>query len=237
MRKIYFTLFFILTLLSFPAHAQKIKDIRIEGNKRIEKQVILDNLSIRSGKEFNLKRLNSSVKNLYQLGYFSDIRVAYEEKEGGIEITIFLDERPIIREILFDGNKKIKQEDLDKEVDIKLFSILDQTEINKAIAKIKELYDQEGYYLVEIKPIIKALDRESVRLTFDISENKQVRIEKITILGNQKISDRKIRKVLGTKEGNFLSFFTKSGRYQREVLNADVHSYKKFFVRFLNRDR
>jgi len=211
--------FLILPRIAF---CQTIQEIFLEGNRRIDQEVIWTAMSSKVNDPVSSDRLNEDLKAIYALGYFQDVKIFFEEINGKIQIRVIVIERRTIRGVKISGNSKIETEDLEKEIDLPIFSIFEPQKVNENVHKLKKFYDKEGYYLVDIKLKIEEVGDDGVSVTFEISENRQVKIRKINILGNNKLSDRKIRKFMATKEGNLLSFLTKAGRFDWEVLSVDV---------------
>lgn len=218
-------LFAAVLLAGAVVQAETLREIRIDGNRRIEREVILEAMQSHRESEINPDTLNEDLKRIFRLGYFDD--VSFDAQDG--IVTVHVKERPVIRSISFSGNKKLETDELQKELDLPLYSVLDRTKVNDAVRRLKKRYDKEGFYLVDIQPRTKQLSEQDVEVIFEISENRQVKIQTIRFLGNKSFSDRKLRKTLVSKQANLLSILTKAGTYDQEMLNADVQRLNYFY--------
>jgi outer membrane protein insertion porin family len=127
------------------------------------------------------------------------------------------------RDIRFEGNKELKQEKLLEGLPVRRNAIFSQKDLDKAVAKLKKQYQDEGYYLVTVEPqLLSSVPRLNIRCTFKVTEGKKIRISSINFEGNTAFSGRKLRGVMETKEEWFMSWLTGAGTYKEEVLRNDA---------------
>ncbi|MHB8483439.1 MAG: POTRA domain-containing protein, partial [Nitrospiria bacterium] len=96
-----------------------IKGIEVKGNKKIETSTIRGKLNIVEGDKYSPEKIQNEIKNLYRLGFFEDIRFETEGFEGGVKLFIIVSEKPILKDVSYIGNEKIKKETLKEKVYIK----------------------------------------------------------------------------------------------------------------------
>lgn len=206
-----------------------IKGVEIRGNKRVDKETILFYIKSKKGEGFSSSTLNEDIKAIYSLGQFEDIRVETQDFQDGIKLIYIVKEIPSIRDIFFAGNKKIAEKDLKRKIGLSKGSPYDKNKVNKAVNKIKKLYEEKGFFFATIHPITKKVNRDQLDLIFKISEKKKVKIKKIRFIGNKAFSDKKLKKQLRTKEKGIFSFFTDSGIYQKDMIKTDMLKLELFY--------
>lgn len=200
-----------------------ILSIRIDGNRKIERDAILSKIKTREGMILDKNIIREDVASLFNMGYFFDIEVHIEKKGEGVELTFKVKEKPSMNEIKYVGNSEISEEDLKEHAELKPYEILNMSKVNRAIDKMLKLYEDKGYFLARINyEITDDVPDESVKLTFNIEENDHVILKKINIIGNRHISDSKIKEAMASKEGGFFSFISGSGAYKQEVFDRDM---------------
>ena len=124
------------------------------------------------------------------MGFFVQIEVYKEVTNHTVKLEYKVVEKPTIAEIAFEGNAEVKSEDLEKEVGLKTYEILNTTKIKEAVTKIEKYYEDKGFYLVKIEPVLEDVKKdETVRIKFHITENEKVKVKKITFLGNSNLKD------------------------------------------------
>lgn len=204
------------------ADGAQIAEISIRGNRRIESSAILNVIKSKAGEPVDSDRVDADIRSVFKLGQFQDVQVSTESGEKGIVLVYSVVEKPIIREIRFDGNKELKQEKLSDNFPLKRNAIFAQKDLDAAVAKLKKFYMDEGFYLVEMEPRIEQRSTSEYVVTISINEGNKVRISTISFEGNLALSSRKLRGVMETKEAWFMSWLTGAGTYKEEVLSNDT---------------
>lgn len=214
----------VIAFIPFAVQAGQpvVKGIKLEGNKRTADESVFSVISTSVGAPLNLDYVDRDVKSIYGLGQFRDIQVDSKSVPGGVEITFVLDEKPLIGEIAFHGNKKIKKDDLMTEVTQRTYSVLDDRAVAESMQKIRDAYAKKGFYLAEVSYHLETSETGDAKLVFDIKENKGVVVRKIFFIGNKVFPDKKLRKTIKTKKKTAFSFLTGSGKYEEELLKHDV---------------
>ena len=182
--------FAIVAALAGVAAAQQqppvlVKEIVVEGNRRVQEAVILGRVKSTIGALFSPTQLSEDVRSIFALGFFDDVQVRVEDFEGGVKVSFLVMERPFVRDIDFVGNKEISTSDLQDKIDLKLGSVYNPVEVQRAREKMKEHYESEGYFEVQITPDIEKFADGDVKVVFTINEGRQMKIDKIVIRGNR----------------------------------------------------
>lgn len=222
------SIFFALLLGPLPALGQVpapserailVKEIAVQGNRRVQEAVILGRVSQKIGSPFAASRTAEDIRSIFALGFFDDVQVRVEDFEGGVKLTYVVTERPFIRDVLFSGNKKQDAATLLEKIDLKLGGVYNPVEVNRAADKIKDFYEQEGYFEVGVSPEVERLADGDVTVTFKIAEGRRITIERIVIEGTQGLTPAQVRNAMDTREREF---YILRGTVQRQRLDEDV---------------
>lgn len=196
-----------------------VRDVTVEGNRRVQEAVILGRVQTRIGSPFSPSVLSEDLRAIFALGFFDDVRTRVEDFEGGLRVTFVVVERPFVRDVAFTGNKKLATADLLEKITLKLGSVYNPVEVQRAVDRLRDHYEQEGYYEVRITPGTETFPDGDVRVTFTVEEGRRITIDEIVITGNAGLTARQIKGVLGTQERQY---FILRGTVQRQQLDEDV---------------
>jgi outer membrane protein insertion porin family len=225
-------LVFLLLITSGVVLAQElplVNKIEIQGLKRIEEGAIRAKISQKTGEPVSQEKVNEDIKSIFRMGYFDDVKVEMEPFEGGVKLTYVVKEKPTILKVNFQGNKEIEDSKLKEKISITPGSIADTVLIQDNALKLKNFYEEEGYWLANVVPIINRYSANDVSLTYQIDEGPKIKIRKIIIEGNHHISSSKIKKAMETKEWWLFSFLTSSGYFKKAQMDADVEKIKNLY--------
>jgi len=218
-----------------PAHAAlggAISEIRIEGNVKVEAAAIREIVALEVGDLFRPEAARQAIRDIYRLGHFRDIWIEGEQDGAAVILIIHVDEKPSIREVVFQGNEKVQIDDITEVVTIQPFTILDESKVVANAHRIEEVYLDKGYYLVEVVHTIQPLEGNEVNVLFDIRENRKVLIKQIELVGNAAFPDARLKQFMQTKEAGILPGAGKAGTYKQDLLLADVEQLTAFYVEF-----
>ena len=207
----------------------QIDSVHVKGNQRIEKDAILAVLSTKKGDMLDYDRLDNDLRDVYRMGFFKDVEIETEDGSNGKIVIVKVAEKPSIGKIVFDGNDDVDDDDLKKELGIKLYSILDQNEVKQGLNRLKEFYRQKGYYNIEIRESITELPNNEVLLKYEIEEGKKVYVEEIRFHGNKEFDNGDLKDIMETDEKGFFSWITKSGVLDKKKLEFDVQKITSFY--------
>lgn len=212
-----------MLLCSTASAAQdEIADVLIVGNRRIESSAIMTAVKLKSGSKFFEEKVDEDIKSIFSLGFFSDVKAERNLSVKGIVLTYIVTEKPVVREIIFEGNKALASDKLKEALDIKTNSIFSTKELVKGISKIKKLYTDEGYSQAEIEPVKSAPSPYELKLTLKIKEGDKILIRAIGFEGNSAFSDSKLKGMMETKQDWWLAWLTGAGVYKDDVLKNDM---------------
>jgi outer membrane protein insertion porin family len=206
-----------------------VDEVRVEGNRRSEADAILGVVATKAGAAFDRSRVRGDIGAIFQLGFYTDIQVDLGEVDGKWVLTYKVSEKPSVRKVLYEGNEEIDNEDLGEVVDIRAFGILDLAKVNRNAEKLKDLYVEKGYFLAEVDWRIVDLPDNEVDVVFQILEKDEVKVAKVTIVGNSALSDDFLKERLETREDNFLAFMSGAGVFQEESFERDQLRVAQFY--------
>ncbi len=215
-----------------------VKVINVTGNHRVDKNTILYKLKTRVGDPFDVIKVRQDVKTLYKTGFFETVDVDAEPFEGGVKLTYIVKERPLVSKVRIKGNKKVKTDELRKEMKTFPFSIYNENVLRENITKIEQLYQSKGYYSVKVTPVTKKVG-DRLELTYRIDEGEKAHIAKIEFVGNKAFSDRKLKGVMLSKERTLFNwaytfvsrFFGKPATYYyiEDLFRLDLMKVREFY--------
>ncbi|NWF76058.1 MAG: outer membrane protein assembly factor BamA [Nitrospirae bacterium] len=206
-----------------------INAIEIQGLKRIEESAIKSKIVQKRGETISQEKTNEDIKAIFKMGYFDDVRAEIEPFEGGVKLIYIVKEKPTIIKIDLQGNDEIEDSKLREKLTITTGAIADAVLIQDNANNLRMLYEEEGYWLSHIVPVIRRIGEDEVSLTYQIEEGQKIRIKKIIFEGNKAISSGKIKKVMETKEWWLFSFITSSGYYQKVRIDSDIEKIKDLY--------
>ncbi|MBI4655058.1 MAG: outer membrane protein assembly factor BamA [Nitrospirae bacterium] len=231
---IIFLLFFVPAVLaqvgdSTLRDTPLVTSIEIKGNKKIEEETILEKIRSNVKEPFVYEILQKDIKALYGTGYFDDVRVDVELFEGGIKLIFILKEKPTITSVDFQGNKKIDTDELKEKLMLTPGAIANPSLITDNAEKLISFYHSEGYWHVNVIPVLREVSESAAAITFQIEEGPKVVIKEIAVEGNKAIATKEIKKAIKTKERWLFSFITGSGIYKREEMKADIERIRELY--------
>jgi outer membrane protein insertion porin family len=197
----------------------KVQDIRVEGLQRVEPGTIFASLPLRVGDEYNDDKGAAAIRALFALGLFKDVRL---EASGSV-LVVVVEERPTIADVEFAGTKEFDKDTLKKamrDVGLTEGRPYDKALADRAEQELKRQYINRSLYGAEVVTTVTPIERNRVNLTFTV----------ITIVGNNAFSDSTLKGLFDQDTGGWLSWYTKSDRYSRAKLNADLETLRSYYL-------
>jgi outer membrane protein insertion porin family len=207
--------------------------IELEGPDTIGKSFILQNLQIETGIPYKSNAIDKSITNLMATGAIDDVKVYLDpeistEQEVALVFKVYTKAR--IGTITFEGNNKLSDRKLEKEIEISIGELLDESEIKADQRALEELYLEKGFWNSQVdSQIITKEEGRSVSVVFKIIENEKRKIGKIIFEGNKNISDKKLLKEMETAPWRFWRFWSKRSRYRPSIFEEDLIKLRTAF--------
>jgi len=207
----------------------KVQDIRVEGLQRVEPGTVFASMPLRVGDEYSDDKGAAAIRALFGLGLFKDVRL---EAVGGV-LVVVVEERPTIADVDFVGSKEFDKDLLKKTMrDIGLTDgrPYDKALTDRAEQELKRQYINKSFYGAEVVTTVTPIERNRVNLTFSVVEGETARIKDIRIVGNKAFSESALKGLFDQDTGGWLSWYTKSDRYARTKLNADLETLRSYYL-------
>lgn len=221
------SVFFVLLALTWAggARAQEravptVRDIAVEGNRRIQAPVILNRVQTKIGDPFSPSALRDDVRAIFALGFFDDVQVRVEEFEGGVRLIFAVVERPLVRDVTFEGNHEVKTEDLREKAALRVGVLYNPVEVQRAEDAIRQKYEEDGFFAATVSARTERTPEGDLRVVFRIDEGKKFYIDRIVIEGNKALTARQIKDAMSTKE-RFL-WILPFAKVHRKVFDDDA---------------
>jgi len=219
------TIVIVLALIPLALGAQTIGKVSVVGAEKISETLIKKASGLKEGERFAPVLLEDAIHKVHALGFFDDIIIRGKQSGETVELEIEVVELPQVSQIIFDGNKKIKEKDLLAKADIALNDFLSPSKVYYAVRRIRDAYTEEGYPNTEVETEAVETMPGRITLTFKIDEGEQVRVGKITFHGNSAFSDRKLRRQMKTKQKSLF----RSGKFSETTYREDLGKIEDFY--------
>ncbi len=188
-------------------------------------EAVRSNLSIQPGRTFSNTDIDESVKRLYATGFFSDVQISV----SGGTLVVTVAENQLVNQVVFNGNRKIKDDKLQGIVQTQAQGPYSDSLISADIERIREAYAAIGRSDVEVTTQVVPVAEGRVNLAFVVNEGERTKISAINFVGNSAYSDGRLAAVLQTKESGILSFLTRKDVYNEDKLRADEEALRQFY--------
>ena len=208
-----------------PASAYVFNDVRIEGIQRIEPETVMSYANIARGQQVSAGQLNDAVQRLQGSGLFETVDV---EPRGNV-LVITVREYPTISQISFEGNRRIKDDQLASVIQSQSRRVYQPSQALADAQNIANAYAADGRLAARVDPRIIRRSDNRVDLVFEIREGDLTEIERISFTGNRAFSDRKLRNVLATKQAGLLRTLIRADTYAPERINVDEQMLTDFY--------
>jgi outer membrane protein insertion porin family len=201
--------------------------IVVEGNRRVEADTIRSYFRLRQGERLDAAKIDEGLKGLIATGLFQDVRIT--QPGGRIVVTVV--ENPVINRVAFEGNRRVKDEQLNTELQSKPRGTLSRPAVQADVQRIVEIYRRSGRFDVRVDPKIIELPNNRVDLVFEVSEGDKTGVKAIRFVGNNAYSTYRLKDIIKTAEGNIISFLSNRDLYDPDRIEADRDLLRRFYLK------
>jgi len=209
------------------AVAQTATSIVVEGNRRVESDTIRSYFRVQPGERLDALKVDEGIKALIATGLFADVRPIW----SGNRLIITVVENQVISRIQFEGNKRVKDEQLSAEIQSKPRGSLSRPQVQADVQRIVEIYHRNGRYDVRVEPKIIDRPNNRVDLVFEINEGGKTTVKEIAFVGNRAYSNWRLRDVIKTGQSNILSFLKNNDLYDPDRIESDRELLRRFYLK------
>jgi outer membrane protein insertion porin family len=210
-----------------PAAAQGATSVVVEGNRRVEAETIRSYFRVNPGERLDAAKIDEGLKGLYATGLFQDVRI----REAGGRVIVTVLEAPVINRIAFEGNKRVKDDQLNAEIQSKPRGTLSRAMVQADVQRIVDVYRRAGRYDIRVDPKIIELPNNRVDLMFEITDGAKTTVRELNFVGNRAFSNWRLRDVIKTSQTNFLSFMKNNDIYDADRIEADRDLLRRFYLK------
>lgn len=216
----------MLTVPVALAQSYSFSQVVIEGNERVDAATILKFAGIARGATLSAAQVNDAYQGLQNAGLFEEVAITPE----GSRLVIRVKEYPMINAVSFEGNARIKDEQLAEFVQSKARRAFSPATAEQDAATIAEGYRVQGRLAATVTPKVIRRSDNRIDLVFEIVEGKVVEVERLSFVGNRAFSDRRLRQVLETKQAGFLRQLIKADTLDSSRLEMDKQLLRDFYL-------
>ena len=206
-----------------------VRDIRLEGLKRVEPNTVFSYLTIKQGDTFNDDKASAAIRALYATGFFNDVRISAE----GDVVVVQVEERPAIGTIDFSGLHEFDKDNLNKalnSVGLSLGRYYDKSLVDRAEQELKRQYLTRGFYAAEVTTTVTPIDRDRVGLLFSVIEGPSAKIRQVNFIGNKVFSDGTLHDEMQESTPNWFSWYSKNDVYAKDKLTTDLENLRSYYL-------
>ena len=200
--------------------------IVVQGNRRVEADTIRSYFKVAPGEPLDAAKIDAALKALYASGLFEDVRIS----QAGGRLVVTVVEAPVIDRLVFEGASKIKDEQLQQEIQSKARGTLSRATVQADVQRIIDVYHRNGRFDIQVVPKIIARPNNRVDLIFEIKEGEKTGVKSINFVGNKAYSSYRLKDVIKTSTSNFFSFLQTTDVYDTDRIEADRDLIRRFYL-------
>ncbi len=205
-------------------------EVEYVGPPAITKARVLDNLATKVGEPYSERAAEADIRALYATGGVANVRMFAEPMGDGVKVTVLLQGRPVVQEIIIEGAEQISMNRVRREIGSKVGDVLSEEKLEDDRQKILKLYEDRFYSDVDVQYRVAEIPNNNrVRVTYQITEGPKLVVHRTTFIGNESVLPRDLIKVMKTRNWNLLSFFNKSGRLLPAQIEEDKVAIRSLY--------
>jgi outer membrane protein insertion porin family len=206
--------------------AKIIKSINVTGSQRLEPDTVRSYVKLRAGQPYSVESLDQAIRDLFDTELFADAQI----RDNGGDLIIEIRENPVINRIVLEGNKRLKEDKINKEIKLAPRQIFTRSKVRADVARIVELYRRQGRFAASVEPKMVTLDQNRVDIIYEISEGPKSKVRQINIIGNEVFNDGKLRGQMATKQKRLTRVFSSNASYDPDRLAYDQSKLRQFYL-------
>lgn len=204
----------------------RIGAIRVEGNHNVDSARVVRSFEVPPGSRYNDDAVRRGIRKLFSLGLFDDVWVTREPRGAVVDLVIHVVERRRITKIEFTGQRKKDSGDLEKKLFIHVGESYSPVTAKTQIDTLLKVYKEDGYAMATIDAVPDTTTGPGqMTLRFVVHEGEKVKIETIVFEGATAFPEKRLRKVMKTKQRGFLG----GGQVDDEHFSEDREKLESWY--------
>jgi outer membrane protein insertion porin family len=201
--------------------------IVVQGNRRVEAETVRSYFKVGPGERLDAAKIDAALKALYASGLFEDVHIT----QSGGHVIVTVVEAPVINRLAFEGNRRMKDEQLQEEIQSKARDSLSRAKVQADTQRIIDVYHRNGRFDVSVVPQMIERPNNRVDLIFVVNEGEKTGVKAINFVGNKSYSSWRLKEVIKTVQSNFLSFLQTTDVYDPDRMEADRDLIRRFYLK------
>ncbi len=210
-----------------PVNGGPVTAVEVRGNQRIDADTVRSYMLLQPGDAYDADRADRSLRSLFATGLFGDVRMTRE----GSRVIVTVQENPVVNRVAFEGNRKISDDALRPEVQMRSRGVFTTQLAQADRQRILDLYARRGRFAARVEPKVIRLDQNRVDVVYEITEGDAALVSRINFVGNRSYGDGRLRDVVSTREQAFYRIFSTSDTFDPDRLNFDKELLRRFYLR------
>ncbi|MBX7259901.1 MAG: hypothetical protein K1Y02_26340, partial [Candidatus Hydrogenedentes bacterium] len=195
-----------------------IKEVRIDGLERVSEQIVRSQLEVQAGQTYSQLAISRDIRRLYDTTFFTTIKADVSEAGDGLVVVYQVQEKRVISEIKIIGNDKLRARTVRGVLTWKEGDTFVEEGYEEERAAVLKLYQSKGMPNATVDIVVEEVGPSRVRITYMISEGKKAKIRSLQFEGNERLSDRQLKKGLETKR----RWWFLGGKYDEAKFETDL---------------
>ena len=216
----------VFTLIFSSLNSEIVKDIKINGNKRVSTETIKLYGEIDINKDYTDKDIDKVLKNLYETDFFEDVKIEIVDNV----LKVDLKEYPIVNQLIIVGEKSNRyREQIKKTIRLKEKRSFVKSYLAKDIERIKQLYSSIGYNSIKVETKIKEIDTSNFDLLIVIDRGEQTKISSIKFIGNDSVRSSRLKDIIASEVDNFWKIISRNTNFSENLIRLDVRLLTNYY--------
>jgi len=204
----------------------QVRSIEVRGAERIDPETVLSYVDLQVDQSYDRAKLDAVLKTLYETGLFADVTI--RDEAGGVVIEVR--ENPVVNRVVFEGNKRLKEDKLVKEIRLAPRQVFTRAKAAADVGRLLELYRRSGRFAAVIEPKLVQLEQNRVDVVFEVREGPRSKVRQINVLGNEVFSDNDVREQMATKQARWYRLFNSNDTYDPDRLAYDQQKLRQYYL-------
>lgn len=204
---------------------EQLVDVRIEGNTTIPAEYIAKYIKTRPGRPYTQKQIQDDVRSLFGTKWFFSVEPRFRRTKTGLVLIFHVIERPVVRRVVYEGNKRITTKALSKITGLKPGSPFVVSANRESARRIKKYYFEKGFIFAKVE-LERGGKKDDNEVVFRIEEGPKVRVASVKFEGNSFVSGPVLRTKIRTSTA---WVWLIGGLFDPATIDDDISALKQYY--------